>query len=68
MKGPVHPVVARRRPKLPKLLASIAVLGAAAGIAGLGTFAVTSTTSASHTVSSGTVTIASARPGPRRTG
>jgi predicted ribosomally synthesized peptide with SipW-like signal peptide len=59
MKGSVHPVVARRRPKLPKLLASIAVLGAAAGIAGLGTFATfTSTTSASHTVSSGTVTIA----------
>ena len=58
MKGSVHPVVARRRPKLPKLLVSIAVLGAAAGIAGLGTFAVTSTTSASHTVSSGTVTIA----------
>src|SRR3954447_15920331 len=42
-----------------KLLASLAVLGAAASIAGLGTFATfTSTTSASHTVSSGTVTIA----------
>ena len=42
-----------------KLLASIAVLGAAASIAGLGTFATfTSSTSASHTVSSGTVTIA----------
>jgi spore coat-associated protein N len=42
-----------------KLLASVAVLGAAASIAGLGTFATfTSSTSASHTVSSGTVTIA----------
>jgi spore coat-associated protein N len=43
---------------LTKVVASIAVLGAAAGIAGLGTFATfTSTTSASHTVASGTVTI-----------
>lgn len=42
-----------------KLLASVAVLGAAASIAGLGTFATfTSTTSANHTVASGTVTIA----------
>ena len=42
-----------------KLLASVAVLGAAASIAGLGTFATfTSSTSASHAVSSGTVTIA----------
>src|SRR4029079_19717019 len=42
-----------------KLLASLAVLGAAASIAGLGTFATfTSSKSASHTVSSGTVTIA----------
>jgi predicted ribosomally synthesized peptide with SipW-like signal peptide len=42
-----------------KLLASLAVLGAAASIAGLGTFATfTSSTSASHTVTSGTVTIA----------
>jgi len=42
-----------------KLLASVAVLGAAASIAGLGTFATfTSSTAASHTVSSGTVTIA----------
>ena len=56
---------ARRRPERAgwsptrKLLASIAVLGAAASIAGLGTFATfTSSTSASHTVSSGTVTIA----------
>src|SRR5712691_2108251 len=42
-----------------KLLASIAVLGAAASIAGLGTYATfTSTASQSHTISSGTVTIA----------
>jgi predicted ribosomally synthesized peptide with SipW-like signal peptide len=42
-----------------KLLASLALLGAAASIAGLGTYATfTSSTSASHTVSSGTVTIA----------
>ena len=42
-----------------KLLATCAVLGAAASIAGLGTFAsFTSSTSASHTVASGTVTIA----------
>jgi spore coat-associated protein N len=41
-----------------KLLATIAVLGAAASIAGLGTYATfTSTTSQSHTISSGTVTI-----------
>jgi predicted ribosomally synthesized peptide with SipW-like signal peptide len=51
--------VRRAGSSLPKLVASIAVLGAAASIAGLGTFATfTSTTSASHTVSSGTVTIA----------
>jgi spore coat-associated protein N len=42
-----------------KLLLSFAVLGAAASISGLGTFATfTSSTSVSHTVSSGTVTIA----------
>ncbi len=42
-----------------KLLASVAVLGAAASIAGLGTYATfTSSASASHTVSSGTVTVA----------
>jgi predicted ribosomally synthesized peptide with SipW-like signal peptide len=42
-----------------KLLASLALIGAAASIAGLGTFATfTSSTSASQTVSSGTVTIA----------
>jgi predicted ribosomally synthesized peptide with SipW-like signal peptide len=46
------------RRRLTKLLASLAVLSAAASIAGLGTFATfTSTTSASHTISSGTVTI-----------
>jgi spore coat-associated protein N len=51
----------RRRLRLParKLLLTTAVLGATASIAGLGTFATfTSSTSASHTVSSGTVTIA----------
>jgi predicted ribosomally synthesized peptide with SipW-like signal peptide len=42
-----------------KLLASVAVIGAAASIAGLGTYATfTSSTSASQTISSGTVTIA----------
>src|SRR3989441_7683812 len=42
-----------------KLLLTIAILGATASIAGLGTFATfTSTTSANHTVASGTVTIA----------
>jgi len=42
-----------------KLIATIAVLGAAASIAGLGTYATfTSTTSQSHTISTGTVTIA----------
>jgi spore coat-associated protein N len=42
-----------------KLIATVAVLGAAASIAGLATFATfTSSTSASHTISSGTVTIA----------
>jgi predicted ribosomally synthesized peptide with SipW-like signal peptide len=49
----------KRRSRVRKLLASVAVLGAAASIAGLGTFATfTSTTSANHTVASGTVTIA----------
>lgn len=48
-----------------KLLASLAVLGAAASIAGLGTYATfTSSASASHTVSSGTVTIALGAVGP----
>jgi spore coat-associated protein N len=42
-----------------KLLATVAVLGAAASIAGLGTYATwTSTTSQSQSISSGTVTIA----------
>jgi spore coat-associated protein N len=49
----------RSRSRGRKLLATAAILGAAASIAGLGTFATfTSSTSASHTVSSGTVTIA----------
>jgi len=47
------------RSKARKLLLTAALLGAAASIAGLGTFATfTSSTSASHTVSSGTVIIA----------
>jgi spore coat-associated protein N len=47
-----------------KLLISIAVLAAAASIAGLGTFATfTSSTTATHTVSSGTVTVALGTPG-----
>jgi spore coat-associated protein N len=51
--------IGRQRGIAAKLLATTAALGAAASIAGLGTFATfTSTTSASHTVSSGTVTIA----------
>jgi spore coat-associated protein N len=42
-----------------KLLASVAAIGAAASIAGLGTYATfTSSTSASQSISSGTVTIA----------
>jgi len=42
-----------------RLLGSLAVVGAAAAMAGLGTFATfTSSTSASHTISSGTVSIA----------
>ena len=54
-----------RRLKAHKLLASFALLGAAAGIAGLGTFATfTSSTSASQSVSSGTVTIALGAVGP----
>jgi predicted ribosomally synthesized peptide with SipW-like signal peptide len=50
-----------RRLRLParKLLLTVAVFGVTASIAGLGTFATfTSSTSATHTVSSGTVTIA----------
>jgi len=42
-----------------KLIATVAILGAAASIAGFGTYASwTSTTSQSHTISTGTVTIA----------
>jgi predicted ribosomally synthesized peptide with SipW-like signal peptide len=42
-----------------KVLATVALLGAAASIAGLGTYATfTSTASQSHTIASGTVTIA----------
>lgn len=48
-----------RRSAAQKVLLSIASIGAAASIAGLGTFATfTSTTSASHSITSGTVTIA----------
>jgi spore coat-associated protein N len=49
-----------RRNRFParKLLLSIAVLGSAASIAGLGTFATfTSSTSASHTIASGTLSL-----------
>ena len=51
-----------RRNRFParKLLLSIAVLGAAASVAGLGTFATfTSSTSASHTIASGTLSLTS---------
>ncbi len=48
-----------------KVLGSIAVLGVAASIAGLGTFAsFTSSTSASQSISSGTVSIALGASGP----
>jgi predicted ribosomally synthesized peptide with SipW-like signal peptide len=48
-----------RRSTLRKLIASVALVGATASIAGLGTYATfTSTTSQSHAISSGTVTIA----------
>ena len=41
-----------------KIVASIAIIGAAAAIAGLGTFATfTSSTSATHTIASGTLTL-----------
>jgi spore coat-associated protein N len=47
------------RKTLKRLVASFAVVGVAAAMAGLGTFATfTSSTSASHTISSGTVSIA----------
>ena len=43
-----------------KLIASVAVLGAAAAIAGLGTYATfTSSTSASHTIATGTLSLTS---------
>src|SRR5204862_3999463 len=43
-----------------KLIASLAVLGAAAAIAGLGTYATfTSSTSASHTIATGTLSLTS---------
>jgi spore coat-associated protein N len=46
------------RLSLQKIVASIAVLGAAGAIAGLGTFATfTSSTSASHTIASGTLSL-----------
>jgi spore coat-associated protein N len=49
----------KRSSTVSKLILTIAVLGAAASISGLATFATfTSATSASHTISSGTVTIA----------
>jgi spore coat-associated protein N len=60
MKSALH-LLRRRAPRSrsSKILLSLAVLGAAASIAGLGTFATfTSSTSASHTVASGTVVIA----------
>lgn len=47
------------RPYLRKIVSSIAIIGAAASIAGLGTFATfTSSTSASHTIASGTLNLA----------
>ena len=50
---------------LKRLLGSITVVGVAAAMAGLGTFATfTSSTSASHTISSGTVSIALGTTGP----
>jgi predicted ribosomally synthesized peptide with SipW-like signal peptide len=62
-RAPQNPVrkagLPRRRSRGRKLLATAAILGAAASISGLGTFATfTSSTSASHTISSGTVAIA----------
>jgi spore coat-associated protein N len=53
------------RKTLKRLLGSFAVVGVAAAMAGLGTFATfTSSTSASHTISSGTVSIALGATGP----
>jgi len=54
-----------KRSTLVKLLGSLAVIGAAASIAGLGTFATfTSSTSASQSISSGTVSITLGAGGP----
>jgi spore coat-associated protein N len=51
--------LAKRATTTRKLVATVAILGAAASIASFGTYASwTSTTSQSHTISSGTVTIA----------
>jgi spore coat-associated protein N len=53
------------RKTLKRLLGSFTVVGVAAAMAGLGTFATfTSSTSASHTISSGTVSIALGATGP----
>src|SRR3954454_13125817 len=67
----VHPVHERRMRStmktatLMKVFGSIAVLGAAASVAGLGTFAsFTSSTSASQAISSGSVSIALGATGP----
>src|SRR4029077_3974998 len=50
---------------LKRLIASFAAVGVAAAVAGLGTFATfTSSTSASHTISAGTVSIALGATGP----
>jgi spore coat-associated protein N len=58
-RAPQNPVRKAGLPRRRKLLATAAILGAAASISGLGTFATfTSSTSASHTISSGTVAIA----------
>ncbi len=55
----------RESGRMTKLLASLAVLGAAAGLAGLGTYATfTSSASASQTISSGTVVISLGAVGP----
>jgi spore coat-associated protein N len=49
----------KRRSRGRKLLLTAAILGAAASVAGLGTFATfTSSTSASHSITSGTVSVA----------
>src|SRR5919199_4699054 len=52
-------------PLVTKLLATAAVLGAAGAVAGLGTFATfTTSTAASHTLSSGAVSITLGATGP----